>query len=70
MSPASYRAAPPRVGEAILCPSIDKDQIHAITRMDLVFIVTPKYLFDVNYFLVCALIAESSADFNRFCALS
>jgi len=38
MSPASYRAAPPRVGDAILWPPIDKDQIHAITRMNLALI--------------------------------
>ena len=48
MSPASYRAAPPRVGGAILGALIDKDQIP-------VFIYLP-----------CALIAASSADFNRF----
>ena len=48
MSPASYRAAPPRAGDAILCVPIDKDQIE-------VFIYFP-----------CALIAASSADFNRF----
>jgi len=38
MSPASYRAAPPRVGDAILCVPIDKDQIHVIVRMNLTFI--------------------------------
>ena len=46
MSPASYRAAPPRVGDAILCAPIDKDQIHAITRMNLAFI---KRSFEVNH---------------------
>ena len=46
MSPASYRAAPPRVGDAILCAPIDKDQIHAITRMNLAFI---KRRFEVNH---------------------
>ena len=38
MSPASYRAAPPRVGDAILCAPIDKDQIHVNARMNLALI--------------------------------
>ena len=46
MSPASYRAAPPRVGDAILCAPIDKDQIHVNARMNLAFI---KRSFEVNH---------------------
>jgi hypothetical protein len=38
MSPASYRAAPPRVGIGNLMGSIDKDQIHELIPMNLAFI--------------------------------
>ena len=61
MSPASYRAAPPRVGGAILCELAVKDQIQAQrTKLITTFVL----------YLDCALIAASRADFNRFCALS
>ena len=61
MSPAIYRAAPPRVGRTILLEHSVKDQIHAQNQIVIIEFVP---------YLDCALIAASIADFNRFCALS
>ncbi|MEY4412452.1 MAG: hypothetical protein RL560_711, partial [Actinomycetota bacterium] len=60
MSPASYRAAPPRVGSANTSEVLPVHQIHAMQVTEV--------KNSVNYLRDCAAIAAAIADLSRSCA--